>query len=307
MYRRILSKFKTSRTMGQVIRFVNERAYIGRRIHRGKDGNQLIYHALTSGEPQAIGKLGSHETLALRKYLLTNGKIDAAARSAYYWATYGVVFPADYATYARFCQYMLEEILPEITLMSVWFNLGEPAIVRRSCHSATLLDIFALEPYHLVRPWWEALGGRRVLAVSPFCDTIRHQHPRLNKVWAGTQVMPEFALDCIRVPYHHSLVAQQHRGWFEALETLKAEMSAKLFDVALIGASVYSLPLAVHAKKLGKQGIHLGGATQLFFGILGRRWEKQPEFQRLFNEYWIRPFPSETPPNTSSMENGCYW
>jgi len=289
------------------IRLAMRLGYFGRRINRGETGNRCIYDALMSGKPEAIGKLGSAETLAIGKHLITRGKVDAAVRSASYWYTNSLVFPADYVMYARFCQYMLDEVLPEITLMSVWFNLGEPAIIRKYCPSATLVDLLALEPYQFASPWWRALAGKRVLAISPFCGTIRHQHPHLTKVWAGVQVMPEFTLNCVRVPYHHSLAAPQHRNWFETLDALKTEMSAKSFDVAIIGASVYSLPLAVHAKKLGKQGIHLGGAHQLLFGIKGGRWDHNPVVSKFFNEYWVRPSPEETPGNHLRVENGAYW
>ncbi len=309
MYQRFLRKLKSSRTVRDVIRRVNSWAYIGRHIYRGEAGNLRISEALMSGEPQAIGKLGSGETLAIRKYLVTKGKVDAAGRSAYYWQTSAncIVFPASYWMYTRYCRYMLDEVLPEVTLMSVWFNHGEPGIVNRYCPNSGLVDLLALEPYQRETPWWNALAGKRILAISPFCDTICSQHLHLTRIWAETQVMPQFTLDCVRVPYHHSLMAPKHQDWFETLHALETEMSDKCFDIALIGASAYSLPLAVHAKKLGKQGIHLGGALQLFFGICGRRWDHNPDVMRLMNEYWVRPLPEETPDNHLQMENGAYW
>ncbi len=310
MFQRNLNKLKSSCMVRNAIRFVNERAYFGRCIFRQEAGNRRIYEALTSSTPHAIGKLGSAETLAIRKYLLTRGKAGAAelsARSRRSLYTNAGVYPDNYAVYASFCEYMLDEVLPEITLMSVWFNLGEPSIVNKYCPGATLLDFYALEPYQLTSPWWAALAGRRVLAVHPFSESIRQQHPNLSKVWAGTQGMPEFTLECLRVPQHPTMVPPRHGNWFETLEELKAEMAVRPFDVAIIGAGAYSLPLAVHAKKLGWQGIHLGGAAQLFFGIRGRRWDNQPEFQKLFNEHWIRPLPFDTPSGNTSVEGGCYW
>jgi hypothetical protein len=64
-----------------------------------------------------------------------------------------------------------------------------------------------------------------------------------------------------------------------------------------------------HCKTLGKQALHLGGATQLLFGIKGKRWEdpKQDYGKRFFNEYWVRPLPHEIPEGSESVEGGCYW
>jgi glycine/D-amino acid oxidase-like deaminating enzyme len=80
------------------------------------------------------------------------------------------------------------------------------------------------------------------------------------------------------------------------------------FDIAIIGAGAYGLPMAAHVKRRGKKAVHLGGATQLLFGIRGKRWDTDyPHLQPLFNEHWARPLPTETPPNAKTIEAGCYW
>ena len=65
------------------------------------------------------------------------------------------------------------------------------------------------------------------------------------------------------------------------------------FDVLIVGAGAYGLPLAAEAKRMGKVGIHIGGAIQILFGILGHRWETEhvEQFGPLFNDHWVRPFP----------------
>ena len=91
------------------------------------------------------------------------------------------------------------------------------------------------------------------------------------------------------------------------------------FDIAILGCGAYGLPLAAHIKRMGRQAIHLGGGTQLLFGIKGRRWEenyvwKYPtpvkldlNYKDLFNEHWVRPSREETPQNAQRVEDGCYW
>nr|WP_162051116.1 MULTISPECIES: hypothetical protein [unclassified Lentimonas] len=78
------------------------------------------------------------------------------------------------------------------------------------------------------------------------------------------------------------------------------------FDVALIGAGAWSIPLATHAKALGKIGIHLGGTTQILFGIKGKRWEKGGE-PAYYNDSWVRPNAAETRSGVNKIESGCYW
>ena len=81
------------------------------------------------------------------------------------------------------------------------------------------------------------------------------------------------------------------------------------FDVAIIGCGAYGYPLAAEIKRMGKVAIHLGGATQILFGIIGNRWEKDhPEFCRKFvNDAWVRPMDKEKIQNAGSVENACYW
>jgi hypothetical protein len=79
------------------------------------------------------------------------------------------------------------------------------------------------------------------------------------------------------------------------------------FDTAVIGAGAYGFPLAAHVKRLGKQAIHLGGASQLLFGIRGNRWDNNPAINRFYNEHWVKPLTSETPRNSYVVEKACYW
>lgn len=97
--------------------------------------------------------------------------------------------------------------------------------------------------------------------------------------------------------------------WFDAYRFMCDEMSRIEFDICLIGAGAYGLPLASFAKSLGRQAIHLGGVTQVLFGIKGKRWEVlyADSTALFFNEHWVRPMESETPANVSRVEKGCYW
>ena len=88
---------------------------------------------------------------------------------------------------------------------------------------------------------------------------------------------------------------------------MRDQIAKTEFDVAILGCGAYGFPLAAHVKRLGKQSVHLGGATQILFGIKGRRWDTHDVISGLYNDYWVRPLPSETPAGHQSVEEGCYW
>ena len=60
-------------------------------------------------------------------------------------------------------------------------------------------------------------------------------------------------------------------------------------------------------RELGRQAVHLGGATQLLFGIKGCRWDAWPQFNALYNASWVRPLALETPDVHKAIEGGAYW
>jgi len=167
----------------------------------------------------------------------------------------------------------------------------------------------SLETYYISTNRWTAwFKGKTVLVMHPFLNSIRRQYERRSEIWVGREdILPEFKLVQIRVPPHACLLQPQEPDWFKCLEAMMEKMTSIDFDVALIGAGAYSLPLAVHAKSLGRVGIHLGGATQIYFGIKGKRWEHHPHISTLFNEHWIKPLPEDVPSGNSIIEGGCYW
>ena len=91
---------------------------------------------------------------------------------------------------------------------------------------------------------------------------------------------------------------------------MKEQCSKCDFDVAIIGCGAYGFPLAAEIKRMGKCAVHLGGATQLLWGITGRRWI-QGNYHNFSNDvvnnYWVRPMDCEKPINAEEVEGGCYW
>ena len=154
--------------------------------------------------------------------------------------------------------------------------------------------------------------GKKVLVIHPFTETIRSQYLRRELLFPGREVLPEFELITMKAVQSNGVLPEQfpYSDWFEALDFMCGKIREIDYDIALIGAGAYGMFLGAFCKHCGKQALHIGGALQLIFGIKGARWEKQypPEFgQRLFNENWVNPLPSERPAGYEIVEDGCYW
>ena len=144
------------------------------------------------------------------------------------------------------------------------------------------------------------------MVVSGFATSILSQHNNITRVFQGIDY-PDFKLQVVRAPIVTGERDSEGLSWFDLLEKMKREISTKDFDVALIAAGAFSYPLAAYAKKLGKIGIHCGGGLQIFFGVMGNRWNNSPEVLKYVNEFWVRPSANERPKRADQVENACYW
>lgn len=207
----------------------------------------------------------------------------------------------------RFCgEY--EGALAQADAMAVWFYQGEERICRECCPSARLLMPEGLEPYYHQEPWTQVLAGRKILVIHPFRQSIVSQYAgKRELLFSDPRVLPRFDLTVIEAVQSIAATPTRHANWFDALDAMTQEMERTDFDVALIGAGAYGLPLAARAKRMGRKAMHLGGATQVLFGIKGRRWDRNEVVRGFYNPHWVRPSAAETPARSRDVEGGCYW
>ena len=171
---------------------------------------------------------------------------------------------------------------------------GRNGQVIRGCRGTQFAKLRALEPYYHPNPWSAALAGRRVLVVHPFRDTILRQYEKREQIFPGTDILPEFAsLTVIRAVQGLGGQNTGYASWFDALDAMQRQMDEAEYDVAITGAGAYSLPLAAHARDTGHMAVQMSGATQLLFGIKGKRWDTHPIISKLYNEAWVRPAEDE--------------
>lgn len=274
----------------------------------------VLKEIIANNVPYASGKMGSVEVSGLTTYLKREKARERGSHVLAYsrflsskMHVNAGIFPKADEEYDRFGAIYLDAV-KNCDMLASWDVAGEAQVLSRYCKSATLVDTISLHyPYFISDPWSQALEGRRVLVVSPFVDTIRKQYDRFETLWDDPRVLPRFELLTLRVPLSAGLVTPMDEDWCAALSRLKQEMDELDYDVALVGAGAFSLPLVVHAKQAGRIGIHLGGPLQVLFGILGGRWTWNPDFKRFIKSTWVRPSENETPKTAGLVESGCYW
>lgn len=281
----------------------------------------LISQALLSNKPSMIARLGSTELSCMVNYLgvkhpetYKNIQGYISNQTPPWWWNDSIVnqmqqwsgfFPARIDKIEQFCALMIED-LPNVDILGSW--LKEESFFNAELSNAKKVMLEDLEPFFTPNPWTKALAHKKVLVVHPFAETIKSQYQRRGKLF-DDGLLPVFDLEVI--PAVQSIAGQktQFEDWFAALDSMKEQIAKRDFDVCIMGCGAYGFPLASFVKNMGKQSIHIGGATQLLFGIKGKRWEQYIvyPYANLFNEHWVRPNSNETPQKSKSVEGGCYW
>jgi len=265
-------------------------------------GNDFVRQAIENGPPLAIGKIGSLEAEAVTCYL--HGRDYPQVLRQQLLENVGI-HPNDREHLDAFCKFFLEAV-DKFDILAAWGHPGETGIISR-VGRRPLVRLRSFESWRHPRPWSSALAGKRVLVVTPFANSVLSQFRRREQIWRDQTILPPCELRAVRMPLSPGLVPPVHRDWRERYEAVIKECDEAPYDVMLVGAGGLSVPLAAHAKASGRIGFHLGGHTQIFFGVYGKRWDRDRLLAGLQTPAWVRPSGDEAPPTVVKVEQGCYW
>jgi hypothetical protein len=312
MYYYISSKLRKTKTSNDNIRaYLKEREVIpGKIVKSSSEINRIIAEKIMVGQPFMAGRFGATELSAISTFDFQNkAKYEVNMRYMKQWSGF---FPENIEQGKKFTQLMIP-LISEADIMGIWMLRFEEYYLKKyGSKELELTYLLDLEPWSAPEnPWSAALAGKKVLVIHPFADTIKQQYEKRDKIFLGTSILPEFNLKVLRaVQTVANETDDRFETWFDALEWMYREALSIDFDIAIIGCGAYGFPLAAKLKKAGKSAIHLGGATQLLFGIKGKRWENDDSFlyvKKFFNDNWVYPSELEQPSNLSSVAGGVYW
>lgn len=270
-----------------------------------------IQTALQENRGLAIGKLGTSE-LALLTQPLTYGVVHNATHNAGLWPV---------TELKQWTDHMLETVLLAMDALVEWQGATEKTLLNQHAKQSHRLVLRALEPYYQADPknqWTHCLPAD-IAVISPFATSIQTQVQKgLRSVWIKKPDLwtDEPRVHCIRTGCSPFLDSQGDAawpaailkgGWRAAVDACVQQVLATPARLVLVGCGALSLPIVAALKQAGCVAIHLGGATQILFGIRGLRWDKHSVIAGLYGPAWISPAVSETPRGAQMIEGGCYW
>lgn len=270
----------------------------------GEEAQQTLADAVMGGRPLMVARFGAVEIKAVLYKLFP---LQSPLLKVYTFRHIGNnagFFPVEENMLKRYALLMKDD-MKQLDVLASW--RPEEILFQKVLRKCKKISLGELGPNYTKYSWSQALKGKKVLVIHPFAKTIKLQYDKNRSRLFGEYsdyVLPEFS--SLQVIQAVQTIAGNNAGfdtWFDALEYMEREIDKCDFDVALIGCGAYGFPLAAYCKKIGKQGIHIGGPLQLYFGIKGKRWDDMG----LYNEYWVSPDESEKPKNLEKVEDGCYW
>lgn len=296
--------------------------------------NDKIFELLASPNPCMIARFGTTELITINNYLCINSNKTYSKKiweyitdnthtpwwfkdNINYLDIFSGVFPPTIEMAKKFSERYLEDI-PEIDMLGS-FQYYEKFMPLKK--DVQMVHLETLYPFFVERPWTRVLKGKKVLIIHPFEETIKLQYSNRKLIFNNEEILPDFDLKIIKAVQSAAGIKVPFKDWFEALDYMKKQIEKTDFDICILGCGAYGLPLAADIKRMGKKAIHLGGGTQLLFGIKGKRWDKNSNYgswynipnlfnqtySDLYNDYWIKPLQVDTPKTAEKLDNAQYW
>ena len=282
---------------------------------------------VAEGRLFAAGKLGTSELNALLFYVAN--RVNETPRPypevvMRHMTLNAGLFPATPAALDSWCEHMIKTVLPQMDGLAEWNPiqpLYESMVLNAYAPDSARFPLRSLEPYYAAKQenkWTARIpADAGVAVVSPFAKTIAAQYERRDAVWSSGSPWstPAPTLHVVRAGYSPVLTSaatvnawpSSITDWSSAVSSVVEQVAASGAKLAIIGCGALSLPIAASLKQRGISAIHLGGATQILFGVKGQRWARHDVISKFFNDAWVSPAEDECPTNATAVEGGCYW
>ena len=289
----------------------------------GSQASTAIENLIRSEKPCFVSRFGTgefeatqrgHDILASGNAMQKAFRILVGKSGPFWWdnsilagISYNAgVFPCSKEIALSFAKQTLSDAR-EIDLLGK-YQEAKLGLIPDNMPSAKLIPLTDLEPFWLDSPWTKALKNKGVLIIHSMPHTIEKQYAKRHELFTNPNILPDFILSVYGSVNSAIGLKTPFANWFDALEKMKSDIARIDFDIAILGCGSYGMSLGAFIKRdLGKKAVHLGGMTQLLFGIRGKRWDSDPKYARLVTPAWTRPLPDDTPAASNTIEGGCYW
>jgi hypothetical protein len=177
----------------------------------------------------------------------------------------------------------------------------------------------AIEPFYFMdHPDYhynDIFVNKKVLLITSHYETTKQQISKNAKIF-NKPIFDE------STEFHIYKPPQQHCGnndsnsWIFHYEKMKNDLIELKktfdFDIALLSCGGFGMLMSDFIySDLKTSVMYIGGGLQIYFGIMGNRWENHPIISKFQNDNWTSVLDCDKPKtlihNSEICENNCYW
>ena len=286
-----------------------------------EENARLVCSYFQDNKPFLIGRNGSTELEILYYYTLYGSTIPQQLMDRL--ETYSGIFPATQESIKKWIEKYLESLASCDVIAEGWyeaFQISEKKLLDNIIPYRKKILLRNLEPYYFTPElrWTQYLSGKRVAIINSFAQTCEEQTYLSKAIWGNTsETLLPSKIQWVPInTYFPPKIAGTNsssnwplvvKSWEYAVTYILEKCNENPFEVAIIGCGALGMIIGAELKKMGIQVIVMGGATQILFGIKGKRWKNHEVISKFFNDSWIYPPSYLTPTHSQMIENGCYW
>lgn len=282
--------------------------------------NDAIFTHL-KGNRRLISRLGSTEYQILMELHKKNRPNNFSRKLRHQllvrksaWISAGI-WPPTRKQFERFA-FTYVDALQKSTLLAIWNNQefipNEEAFLRKLTPAPTV-SLSSLDPVYLIangiRPWTQILENKKILVVHQQSQLIKEQYAKRRKLHKN-YIIPEFELSVLQPPQTNGLTlscGNWSSHFLAFTEKNSKYIDENKFDVALVAAGGYGVPISEYLMKKDINSVYMGGSLQLLFGIWGSRWRGNQLYSKVATDNWVTPSPNQRPSGYKLVEKSSYW
>jgi hypothetical protein len=154
--------------------------------------------------------------------------------------------------------------------------------------------------------------NKRVLIISSHYETVKSQIDK-KAVLFNKPIFSDNTQFFVYKPPQQNGGSHNGQSWVDHSDKMRRDLRSIKenkfnFDIALVSCGGFGMIISDYIfGELKSSVMYVGGALQIYFGIMGQRWNSNDRIKRHMNSEWVYPMDADKPKHPNLCENNCYW
>ena len=278
---------------------------------------KFILDKQKDGKPFFIGRLSGNETRFTGDLIVGNSVSPELFRNMLYVAGISFGDSTDVELYIN----LYDIAVSHCDILGVWTGNMRNQAVNYYNHIASehakirQIAAQALEPYYYMDSssyqFSNIFENKRVLIISSHYETVKAQLEKRTALF-NKPIFAENTQFYVYKPPQQNGGSHDGQPWSIHFDEMKNDLrkikGSFNFDIALVSCGGFGMIISDYIfSELKSSVMYVGGALQIYFGIMGQRWTENERIARHVNSEWVRPMDEDKPKLPILCENNCYW